>query len=55
VPHNTAAAASATGTPAPIEGVGAAQTTLQQGLAWAKVAAASKNALANVNDLTPPS
>jgi hypothetical protein len=55
VPHNTAAAPSATRTPALIEGAGAAQRTLQQGLAWAKVAVARKNSLANVNDLTLPS
>jgi hypothetical protein len=55
VPHNTAAAASATGTPTPIEGAGAGQRRLQQGLASANVAAARKNPLANVNNLTPPS
>jgi hypothetical protein len=56
MPHNTAPAASATGTPAPIDGAGAAnrqETELQIGLAWT-VAAAMKKPLANVNDLIPP-
>ena len=57
MPHNTAPAASATGTPVPIEGAGAPtrqeMTLAQIGLAWATVAAPMKNPLAKVNDLMP--
>ena len=58
MPHNTAPAASATGTPVPIEGAGAPyqgrrRRSAQIGLAWATAAARTKNPLAKVNDLTP--
>jgi hypothetical protein len=43
MPHNTAAAASATGTPAPIEGAGA-----PSGMAWAAVTASTRHPLANI-------
>ena len=56
MPHNTAPAASATGTPVPIEGAGAptrqAARLEQIGLACATLAAPMKNPLAKVNDLT---
>ena len=43
MPHNTATAASATGTPAPIEGAGA-----PSGMACAAVAASMRHPLANI-------
>jgi hypothetical protein len=46
MPHNTAAAASATGTPEPIEGAGAGSV----GIAWATVAALTKTPMANVSN-----
>ena len=57
MPHNTAPAVSATGIPEPIEGAGAPRihptAVAQVGAAWAAVAAAMRNPLANVNDLIP--
>ena len=51
MPHNTAPAASATGTPEPIAGAGAPHRVLGQGAAWTMVAAPMKIPLANVNSL----
>lgn len=48
MPHKTAAAASATGTPAPIEGAGA-----PSGMAWAADAAAAKHP-PKMNDFIDP-
>jgi hypothetical protein len=54
MPHSTAPAASATGTPAPIEGAGAPtrQERLgpQVGMAWAAVATNTKDPLANAKN-----
>jgi hypothetical protein len=51
VPHNTAPAANATGTPEPIEGAGAAHK--ESGHASAAVAIPMKKPLANANDRIP--
>lgn len=56
MPHSTAPAASATGTPAPIEGAGAptrqerAVAPPQVGMAWAAVATNTKDPLANAKN-----
>ena len=56
MPHNTAAAASATGTPEPIAGAGAGQPRwVMQGIAWANVTLLTKNPLANVTNRIPTS
>jgi hypothetical protein len=55
MPHSTAPAASATGTPAPIEGAGAPTRqekglVPQVGMAWAAVATNTKDPLTNAKN-----
>jgi hypothetical protein len=55
MPHNTAPATSATGTPAPIAGAGAAARVGAVGMASATDTAPMKNAVADVKNLIPAS